>query len=190
MATGEKQTGDFYDVLGVKRECSASDLKHAYKKLALRWHPDRCSALADSNFVEESKKKFQAIQEAYSVLSDANKRFLYDVGVYDDDDDNEAGMNDFLGEMAVMMSQTKPNEIGKSFEDLQELFDEMFPRESNDFGSTSLSGNFSSSNKRNCSDMNMDGEDEVNDLSSFQAESLDFCLCVSLRAFIWYSLAP
>lgn len=45
-----------------------------------------------------------------AVLSDANKRFLYDVGVYNNDDDEDSlkGMGDFIGEMAQMMSQARP----------------------------------------------------------------------------------
>uniref|UniRef100_M1AIP6 Chaperone protein dnaJ n=1 Tax=Solanum tuberosum TaxID=4113 RepID=M1AIP6_SOLTU len=80
---------DYYAVLGLKKECTETELRNAYKKLALKWHPDRCSASGNSKFVDEAKKKFQAIQEAYSVLSDANKRFLYDVGVYDSGDDDD-----------------------------------------------------------------------------------------------------
>ncbi|KAL9256000.1 Chaperone protein DnaJ-like protein [Drosera capensis] len=57
---------DFYEVLGLEKECSDAELRSAYKKLAMRWHPDRCSASGDSKFVEEAKNKFQAIQEAYS----------------------------------------------------------------------------------------------------------------------------
>ncbi|CAI0419259.1 unnamed protein product [Linum tenue] len=120
---------DLYGVLGLRKECSTSDLRNAYKRLALRWHPDRCSASGNSKYVEEANSKFQAIQQAYSVLSDANKRFLYDVGAYhSDDDDDEDGMGDFLNEMADMMSQTEPTvETGEeSFEQLQDLFNEMF----------------------------------------------------------------
>lgn len=89
MAGKKQKNDDLYAVLGLKKECSEAELKNAYKKLALRWHPDRCSASGDSKFVEEAKKKFQTIQQAYSVLSDANKRLLYDVGVYDSDDDDD-----------------------------------------------------------------------------------------------------
>lgn len=63
-----------------------------------------------------------------AVLSDANKRFLYDVGVYqeeEDSDDSMQGMGDFLGEMAHMMSQTRPARQ-ESFEELQQLFVDMF----------------------------------------------------------------
>ncbi|XP_052158856.1 uncharacterized protein LOC127776501 [Oryza glaberrima] len=124
---------DLYAVLGLSRECTDADLRLAYRKLAMIWHPDRCSVAggsASAAGVDEAKKRFQEIQGAYSVLSDSNKRFLYDVGVYDgndgDDDDDEAdlsGMGDFLGEMAQMMSQATPAE---SFEELQQLFVDMF----------------------------------------------------------------
>uniref|UniRef100_A0A1D1Y237 DnaJ subfamily B member 6 n=1 Tax=Anthurium amnicola TaxID=1678845 RepID=A0A1D1Y237_9ARAE len=87
VRAGCEDGDDLYAVLGLKKECSAADLRNAYKKLALRWHPDRCSATASSKCVEEAKTRFQCIQEAYSVLSDSNKRFLYDVGVYDSDED-------------------------------------------------------------------------------------------------------
>ncbi|KAK9282178.1 hypothetical protein L1049_005090 [Liquidambar formosana] len=113
-------------------------LESHWEQIWKRWHPDRCSASGNSKFVEEAKKKFQAIQEAYSVLSDSDKRFMYDVGVYDDNDDDENEMGDFLNEMATMMSQTKPNEKGEeSFEELQELFKEMFQVDMEGFSSTS-----------------------------------------------------
>ncbi|KAF5206677.1 Chaperone dnaj-domain superfamily protein [Thalictrum thalictroides] len=118
---------DFYKVLGLNNKCSSLELRNAYKKLALKWHPDRCAASGNSKFAEEAKKKFQAIQEAYSVLSDEHKRFMYDVGVYnkDDDDENE-DMGDFLGEMMTMMNQENTCADGQqSFEDLQNLFQEM-----------------------------------------------------------------
>ncbi|KAA8540215.1 hypothetical protein F0562_024222 [Nyssa sinensis] len=191
MADGEEKNSDFYAVLGLKKECTAAELRNAYKRLALRWHPDRCSASGNSKYVEEAKKKFQAIQQAYSVLSDANKRFLYDVGVYDCDDD-ENGMGDFLNEMAVLMSQNKANENGgESFEELQELFEEMFQRDIGAFSSTSQStvtpSTCSSSSyasctessnatiKRNSSEMNS-GKTKAQDSSSFDAHFEGFCL--------------
>ncbi|XP_011079422.1 uncharacterized protein LOC105162932 isoform X2 [Sesamum indicum] len=169
MAAEEEKSNDFYAVLGLKKECTTAELRNAYKKLAMKWHPDRCSASGNSNYVEEAKKKFQAIQQAYSVLSDANKRFLYDVGVYDcDDDDDENGMGDFLNEMAAMMCKNKLNESSnESFEELQQLFEEIFHSDSDTFGSSSRSATpptrmssqdscndtYSVSNKRNSSDM-------------------------------------
>lgn len=117
---------DLYAVLGLSRECTDAELRVAYRRLAMIWHPDRCSASGSSARVQEAKERFQAIQGAYSVLSDSNKRFLYDVGVYDDSEDGDAdlsGMGDFLGEMADMMSQATPTD---TFEELQQIFVDMF----------------------------------------------------------------
>ncbi|XP_040935606.1 dnaJ homolog subfamily B member 6 isoform X1 [Gossypium hirsutum] len=191
MASGGKKNNDFYAVLGLNKECTPTELRTAYKKLALRWHPDRCSASGNSKFVEEAKKKFQTIQQAYSVLSDANKRFLYDVGAYASDDDENQGMGDFLNEMAVMMSQTKSNKNGEeSFEELQELFEEMFQVDIDSFGSngqptTSCSssssfasyGESSGSNKRNSADMSS-GETMPESGSSFNVQFHGFCVGV------------
>ncbi|GMI93660.1 hypothetical protein like AT3G14200 [Hibiscus trionum] len=193
MASGGAKNSDFYAVLGLNKECTPTELRTAYKKLALRWHPDRCSASGNSKFVEEAKKRFQAIQQAYSVLSDANKRFLYDVGAYDSDDD-ENGMGDFLNEMAVMMSQTKSSEnAGESFEELQDLFEEMFQVDIDSFGSNGQScsssssfasfGESSGSNKRNSADMSS-GETMQESTSSFDAQFNGFCLGVEHKAAI------
>ncbi|KAG8380201.1 hypothetical protein BUALT_Bualt07G0168800 [Buddleja alternifolia] len=150
-------SNDFYGVLGLKKECTTTELRNAYKKLALKWHPDRCSASGNLKYMEEAKKKFQAIQQAYSVLSDANKRFLYDVGVYDcNADDDEDGMGDFLNEMAAMMNQTKSSENrNETFEELQELFDEMFQSDIEGFDCSPHSTtppSYSSSSQASCSD--------------------------------------
>ncbi|KAL8122738.1 uncharacterized protein LOC141717588 isoform X2 [Apium graveolens] len=127
MASNENKSPDFYAVLGLTKDCSDLQLKTAYKKLALRWHPDRCAAPGNSKYVEEAKNQFQSIQEAYSVLSDKNKRFMYDFGVYDSNDDGDNGMGDFLNEMAAMMSQNQSNDnVVESFEELKTLFEDMF----------------------------------------------------------------
>ncbi|XP_042020579.1 dnaJ homolog subfamily B member 7-like isoform X2 [Salvia splendens] len=133
MAGEEDKSCDFYAVLELKKECTSAELRHAYKKLALKWHPDRFSASGNSKYLDETKKKFQAIQQAYSVLSDTNKRFLYDAGVYDSDhDDDNHGMGEFLNEMTTMMSQTKSQESGhETLEELQELFDKLFESDIN-----------------------------------------------------------
>ena len=65
---------DFYDTLGVKKGASEEEIKKAYRKLARKWHPD---ANAGDPQAEE---RFKEIQEAYSVLSDADKRRQYDAG--------------------------------------------------------------------------------------------------------------
>ncbi|XP_052872401.1 dnaJ homolog subfamily B member 6 isoform X1 [Anopheles cruzii] len=64
---------DYYKVLDVSRTASDAEIKKAYKKLALRWHPDK-----NPDNPEESNKRFKEISEAYEVLSDAYKRNIYD----------------------------------------------------------------------------------------------------------------
>ncbi len=62
---------DYYEVLGVKRDASKDDIKDAYRKLALQFHPDR-------NKEPGAEEKFKEISEAYAVLSDDQKRQQYD----------------------------------------------------------------------------------------------------------------
>ena len=63
---------DYYDLLGVTRQASSADLKKAYRKLAMKYHPDRNPGDA------EAEKAFKEISEAYGVLSDDEKRQIYD----------------------------------------------------------------------------------------------------------------
>lgn len=63
----------FYEVLEVSRDVSADDLKKSYRKLALKWHPDK-----NPDCVEEAKEQFQLIQQAYEVLGDPRERQWYD----------------------------------------------------------------------------------------------------------------
>lgn len=63
---------DYYEILGVNKDASKDDIKKAYKKLALQFHPDR------NQGNKESEEKFKEVGEAYSVLSDDNKRAKYD----------------------------------------------------------------------------------------------------------------
>ena len=63
---------DYYEVLGVSRSCSDQELKSAYRKLAMQYHPDRNPG------DREAEEKFKEASEAYSILSDAEKRAQYD----------------------------------------------------------------------------------------------------------------
>ncbi|KAG2112153.1 hypothetical protein BD769DRAFT_1689959 [Suillus cothurnatus] len=63
---------DYYKVLGVPRDAGEDEIKKAYKKMALKWHPDR------NGGSEEASKKFKEISEAFEVLSDKDKRTIYD----------------------------------------------------------------------------------------------------------------
>lgn len=64
---------DFYEVLGVARTASIEEIKGCYRKAALKWHPDR-----NPENKHEAEERFREATEAYSVLSDAQKRQVYD----------------------------------------------------------------------------------------------------------------
>jgi molecular chaperone DnaJ len=63
---------DYFEVLGVSRTATDEDIKAAYRKLAMRWHPDR------NNGSKESEEKFKQLTEAYDVLRDPQKRAAYE----------------------------------------------------------------------------------------------------------------
>lgn len=73
----KSQQKDFYKELGVARNADARAIKKAYRKLALVWHPDKHEASSDK---DAAAKKFQAVAEAYEVLSDPETRGKYDRG--------------------------------------------------------------------------------------------------------------
>ncbi len=62
---------DYYEVLGVSKKASTDEIKDAYRKLAMQFHPDR-------NKAPDAEEKFKEISEAYAVLSDSEKRQQYD----------------------------------------------------------------------------------------------------------------
>lgn len=64
---------NYYEVLQLPRNSSDADIKKAYRKLAMKWHPDK-----NPDNTEEAAIKFQEIGEAYDVLSDTQKRAIYD----------------------------------------------------------------------------------------------------------------
>ena len=71
MAKGNQR--DYYEVLGVSRTAAVEEIKSAYRKAALKWHPDR-----DPENKADAEVNFRECTEAYSVLSDPQKRQLYD----------------------------------------------------------------------------------------------------------------
>src|SRR5262245_25169065 len=96
---------DYYEVLGLGRDASAEDLRKAYKREALKHHPDRNPGDASA------EAKFKEVNEAYQILSDEQKRHVYDqfghAGL-------EGGQPGFDGG------------IGDVFSHMQDLFQEMF----------------------------------------------------------------
>lgn len=67
------QSETFYSILGVNKEATHDDIKRAYRKLSMKWHPDR------NNQSGESTEKFQKISRAYETLCDSNKKKQYDI---------------------------------------------------------------------------------------------------------------
>ena len=65
---------DFYEVLGVARDAAEEDIKKAYRKLAMKFHPDR----NQGDKSKQAEEKFKEVKEAYEVLTDAGKRAAYD----------------------------------------------------------------------------------------------------------------
>jgi molecular chaperone DnaJ len=109
---------DYYDVLGVGRNATEQEIKSAYRKMALQYHPDR-----NPERKEESEEKFKEVTEAYSVLADPQKRAAYDrfghaavagTGVYTPDfsstifADFEDIFGDFFGFGDIFGRRTRP----------------------------------------------------------------------------------
>jgi len=94
---------DYYEVLGVRRDGSAEDIKRAYRRMALKYHPDKNPG------DQEAEKKFKESAEAYEVLSDPEKRQRYDR--YGHEGLRGVGMHDF-------------SRMG--FDDIFSMFDDIF----------------------------------------------------------------
>ena len=62
---------DYYEVLGVDKNATADEIKKAYRKLAIKYHPDKNPG------DKEAEEKFKEAAEAYSILSDADKKAKY-----------------------------------------------------------------------------------------------------------------
>lgn len=79
-----KPKRDYYEVLGVTKTATESEIKKAYRQLAMKLHPDK-------NKEENAEEKFKEVQEAYEVLSDANKKAKYDRFGHQAFDQNQGG---------------------------------------------------------------------------------------------------
>lgn len=112
---------DFYKILGVSRDCTKEDLKKAYRKLALKWHPDK-----NPDNREQASEKFKEIAEAYAVLNDDEKRKIYDQ--YGEEGLQMGAGGDDSGEPGVHhvysnFGNIDPSEIFKEFFGTSNIFD-------------------------------------------------------------------
>merc|ERR1719190_76423 len=64
---------DLYEILGLPDDADEADIKKVYRKLSIKYHPDK-------NPDEESKRKFAEVRDAYEILNDPDKKILYDTG--------------------------------------------------------------------------------------------------------------
>lgn len=132
---------DYYEVLGIGKSASADEIKQAFRRLAMKHHPDR-----NPSSKKEAEERFKEISEAYEVLSDAQKRAAYDQyghqGVegafrhgnftwedfhhFEDISDIFGGLGDLfssLGLGEVFRSQTRTRGAGRSGADLEYLLE-------------------------------------------------------------------
>lgn len=120
---------DYYQTLGVSKSASADDIKKAYRKLALEWHPDR-----HKDNKTEAEKKFKEINEAYQVLSDPQKRSSYDqFGKAGASGNPFAGGNPFgqgfggqTGPFTYTYTSNGQNPFGQGFGDPFDIFEAFF----------------------------------------------------------------
>lgn len=97
---------DYYKILGVSEQATDSELKKAFRALAKKYHPDTNAGN------EEAAAKFQEINEAYSVLSDADKRQTYD---YDRTHKSSAGSGAFQGAQSGAKKKAPTGNAGFNF---------------------------------------------------------------------------
>lgn len=103
---------DYYEVLEVQKNATADEIKKAYRKKALQYHPDRNPG------DKEAEEKFKEAAEAYSVLSDENKRARYDRFGFagaQGQDFSGASMNDIFGQFSDILSDLLNNNFGGGF---------------------------------------------------------------------------
>jgi molecular chaperone DnaJ len=126
---------DYYDVLGVQKTVTKDELKSVYRKLALKYHPDR-------NKSPEAEEKFKEISEAYAVLSDQEKRKRYDTYGHVGNEEVFRGSEDNFAEIF--------KDIG--FGNVGDIFEQIFGRmgggRGGGFNSDPFSFNSRTSNRR------------------------------------------
>uniref|UniRef100_A0A4W6F0I5 J domain-containing protein n=1 Tax=Lates calcarifer TaxID=8187 RepID=A0A4W6F0I5_LATCA len=127
---------DYYNVLGVSRTASQDDIKKAYRKLALKWHPDK-----NPDNKEEAERKFKELAEAYEVLSDTSKRDAYDRYGNDRMPRTGSSSSDFSSDFpGFTFTFRSPDEVFREFFGGQDPFASFFDDFSSFGGSSSRLG--------------------------------------------------
>ncbi|HYW66728.1 MAG TPA: molecular chaperone DnaJ [Candidatus Dormibacteraeota bacterium] len=103
MSRGQQR--DYYEILGVAKTAAVDEIKSAYRQAALKWHPDR-----NPEHKEEAALRFRESTEAYSILSDAQKRQIYDT----------------YGHAGLAGAGAQPDFNGTIFQDFHDIFGDFF----------------------------------------------------------------
>ena len=122
---------DYYEVLGVDKNASEDDIKKAFKKAAMKYHPDRFANASDAE-KKEAEEKFKEVNEAYQVLSDSKRKQQYDQFGHAAFEPGGAGFSDF-----------DPNSF-----DFGDIFSNIFGGGSSGFGGFEGFSGFGGSSRR------------------------------------------
>eukprot|EP00484_Ammonia_sp_Unknown_P026609 CAMPEP_0197034730 /NCGR_PEP_ID=MMETSP1384-20130603/12736_1 /TAXON_ID=29189 /ORGANISM="Ammonia sp." /LENGTH=294 /DNA_ID=CAMNT_0042464685 /DNA_START=164 /DNA_END=1045 /DNA_ORIENTATION=- len=120
ISTARDRNTDYYSILGVAEDATDQQIKKAYRKLAMKWHPDK-----NPDNAEEATSKFKEIAQAYEVLSDPQQRRRYDRGGMDTFDfqgfhDPFDIFQDFFGDsFGDQMFHGRFKHFDKLFEDME-----------------------------------------------------------------------
>ncbi|KAM8857190.1 dnaJ homolog subfamily B member 2 isoform 1-T1 [Synchiropus picturatus] len=113
---------DYYNILGVSRTATQDEIKKAYRKLALKWHPDK-----NPDNKEEAERKFKEVAEAYEVLSDSSKRNAYDRYGSDRMRQAESSSSDFPSDFpGFNFTFRRPEDVFRDFFGDQDPFANFF----------------------------------------------------------------
>lgn len=145
---------DYYEILGVQKNASADEIKSAYRKLALKHHPDR-----NPSTKKESEEKFKEISESYAVLSDPQKRAQYDQFGHSGIDSRYTSEDIFRGADFSSVFE----DLGMGGIDLEELLGGVF-------GGGIFGGRRSSGGRRRGSDLQFDLEVSFDEAASGAAK--------------------